>query len=94
MLIGEKSILNRNCTLHTDFMPNTLVKKTKYEVAPVTGRGGPQGCETSRLPYFLEKWANTDGGEVVSLTRRPAVLYPQEDFWYSLLLETEPTPGP
>jgi hypothetical protein len=30
-----------------------------------------------------------DGGEVVSLTRRPAALYPQEDFWYSFLLETE-----
>jgi hypothetical protein len=34
---------------------------------PVTGRGGAQGCDTSRL---------TDGGEIVSLTRRQAALYP------------------
>jgi hypothetical protein len=32
----------------------------------------------------------TDGGEVVSLTRRP----PQEDSWYSFMLEAESTPGP
>jgi hypothetical protein len=31
----------------------------------------------------------TDGGEVVSLTRRPAVVYPQEDSWYSFLLEAK-----
>jgi hypothetical protein len=31
---------------------------------------GPQGCETSRLPHFLEN-PLTDGGEVVSLTRQP-----------------------
>jgi hypothetical protein len=36
----------------------------------------------------------TDGGKVVSLTRRQAALYPQEDSWYSFLLEAEPTPGP
>jgi hypothetical protein len=34
-----------------------------------------------------------DGGEVVSLTRRPH-LNPQEDTWYSFLLEAESTPGP
>jgi hypothetical protein len=31
---------------------------------------GPQGCETSRLPHFLDNWL-TDGCEDVSLTRRP-----------------------
>jgi hypothetical protein len=36
----------------------------------------------------------TDGGEVVSLTRRQAALYPQGDSWYSFLLEAESTPGP
>jgi hypothetical protein len=25
----------------------------KGEAVPVTGREGPQGCETSRLPHFL-----------------------------------------
>jgi hypothetical protein len=37
---------------------------------PVTGRGGPYGCETSRLPHFLDSRL-TDSGEAVSLTRRP-----------------------
>jgi hypothetical protein len=32
--------------------------------------GGPQGCEMSRLPHFLENQF-TDGGKVVSLTLRP-----------------------
>jgi hypothetical protein len=36
----------------------------------VRGRGGPQGCETLRLPHCLDNRL-TDGGEVVSLTRRP-----------------------
>jgi hypothetical protein len=37
---------------------------------PVTGRGGLKGCETSRLQQFLDSRLS-DGGEVVSLTRRP-----------------------
>jgi hypothetical protein len=31
---------------------------------PVTGRGGPQGYETSRLPHFLHDRL-TDGGEIM-----------------------------
>jgi hypothetical protein len=46
----------------------------------------------SRLPHFLHNWL-TDGGEVVSLTCQPAALYPQEDFWYSFLLEDHSAPG-
>jgi hypothetical protein len=38
---------------------------------PVTGRGGPYGFERSRLPHFLDSRL-IDGGEVVSLTRRPS----------------------
>jgi hypothetical protein len=38
----------------------------------VTSREGPQGCETSRLPHFLDNRL-IDGGEVVSPTRRPAL---------------------
>jgi hypothetical protein len=54
---------------------------------PVTGRGGPYGCETSRSPYFLDNRL-TDGGEVVSLMRRTSFT-PQEDSRYSFLLEAE-----
>jgi hypothetical protein len=30
------------------------------KVIPVTGREGPEGCETSGLPHFLDNWL-TDG---------------------------------
>jgi hypothetical protein len=64
----------------------------KGKANPVTGREGPYGCETSRFQHFLDSRL-TDGDEVVSLTRRPGGIYPQEDSWYSFLLETESTPG-
>jgi hypothetical protein len=51
-------------------------------------RRGPKGCETSRLPYFLDNRL-TDGGEVASLTRQTATLHPQGDSWYSFLLEAD-----
>jgi hypothetical protein len=37
----------------------------KGKTIPATGRGNPQGCETSRLPHFLDNRL-TDGGEFVS----------------------------
>jgi hypothetical protein len=49
-----------------------------------------------RIPNCLDNWL-TDGGEVVSLTRRPLLYYPETlllCFWYSFLLEAEQTPGP
>jgi hypothetical protein len=58
----------------------------------ITGRRGPEDCETSRLPHFLDSWL-IDGGKVVSLTLRPTFT-PQVDSWYSLMLETESTPEP
>jgi hypothetical protein len=42
----------------------------KGKAIPVTGRGGPQGCEMLRLPHFLDNRL-TGGGEPVSLTRQP-----------------------
>jgi hypothetical protein len=45
--------------------------KEKDETIPITGRGGPQGVETSRLPHFLGNQL-TDGGKVVSFTHRLA----------------------
>jgi hypothetical protein len=39
---------------------------------PVTGSGGPYGCETSRFPHTRVPDSRLkDGGEVVSLTRLP-----------------------
>jgi hypothetical protein len=46
----------------------------------------------SRLPHFLDSRL-TDDGEVVSLARRPSFT-PQEDSWYSFLLEAESTSKP
>jgi hypothetical protein len=43
------------------------IKKGKAN--PVTGSGGPQACETPRLPHFLDNWPTDD--EVVSLRSRP-----------------------
>jgi hypothetical protein len=63
-----------------------LKKKVNGRDIHVTGRGGLQGCDTSRLPHFLDN-------REVSLTRRPP-FSPQEDSWYPFLLETESTPGP
>jgi hypothetical protein len=50
------------------------------------------GCEVSRIPHFLDIRL-TDGGEVVSLTRRPLFTPPPKDFWYSFLLQAESTAG-
>jgi hypothetical protein len=45
-------------------------KSVKGKAIPVTGHEGPEGREMSRVPHFLDSRL-TDGGEVVSLTRRP-----------------------
>jgi hypothetical protein len=42
---------------------------------PVTGHGGPQGCERLRLPHYLDKQL-TDGGKVVSPTCPPHLKKP------------------
>jgi hypothetical protein len=65
--------------------------KGKGKATPLTGHGGPLGCETSRLPHFLNNRL-TYGRKVVSPRRRPPVSS-QEDSWYSFLLEAESTPG-
>jgi hypothetical protein len=45
-------------------------KITWCPAIPVRGRGGPQGCETLRLPHFRDNRL-TDGGKVVSVTHLP-----------------------
>jgi hypothetical protein len=66
--------------------------KVTGKAIPLTGRGGPYGCETARFSHFLHSRL-TDGGEVVSLTRRLPFI-PQEYSWYSFILETDSIPGP
>jgi hypothetical protein len=63
---------------------NKLKKRKEGKATPVTARGGPQGCDKSRLSHFLESRL-TYGGEVVSPTRRPPFT-PQEVSRYSFLL--------
>jgi hypothetical protein len=50
------------------------------------------GMIVTNQNYIHEDSRLTDGGEVVSLTRRQPFT-PQEDSWYSFLLKTESTPG-
>jgi hypothetical protein len=64
----------------------------KGKAIPVPGYGCPYGCETLTVPQYLDNQL-TDGGKVVSLTRRPP-FSPQEGSRYSFLLEAESTPGP
>jgi hypothetical protein len=59
------------------FLSHEKVKRGK--AIPITGCGDSQGCEMSRLLHFIDSRL-TDCGEVLSLTRRSAALYPQEDF--------------
>jgi hypothetical protein len=84
-----RTLASQNLRLISNFC---VVAKVKGKTIPLTGHEGPSGCETSRLPHFLDNQL-TDGGKVVRLTRRPPFT-PQEDSWYSFLLEAEPTPGP
>jgi hypothetical protein len=52
----------------------------------------PLGLREIEAPIFPD-FRLTDGGKVVSPTRRPPFTS-QEDFWYSFLLESGSTPGP
>jgi hypothetical protein len=64
----------------------------KHKAIPVTGHEGLLDSEPSRLPHFLDDRL-TDCGEVVSpMCWSPFT--PQEDSWYSFLLEAELTSGP
>jgi hypothetical protein len=78
-----KNVYSYTSTLHG------VVKKKK--AIPVTGRGGPQGCETLRLPHFLDSQL-TDGGEVVSLVRQPSFT-PKKIPVTHLCYESESIPG-
>jgi hypothetical protein len=75
--------------LHSPIHLHIVAKEVEIHV---TCRGGPYGCETSRLARFLDN-RPTDSGEV-SLKSLPAELYTQENSWFSFMLEAESTPRP
>jgi hypothetical protein len=60
------------------------------KVNSVTGRGGAQSSETSRLSHFLDMRL-TDGGKDVSRTHRST--FTREDNGHSCLLEATSIPG-
>jgi hypothetical protein len=69
--VQSKELLPRLFVKFTNLYTNKILSSGKKGKAiPVTGRGSPQACETSRLPHFLDTRL-TYGGEVVSLTCRP-----------------------
>jgi hypothetical protein len=69
-------------------------EKMKAKNIPVTGRGGPLGFDKSRLPHLVYTVGSQVAVKFSALVAgRPAALYPQEDSWYSFLLEAELTPG-
>jgi hypothetical protein len=72
-----------NSIFHSCPIYNKFVRlvKVKGKAILVSGCGG---CETSRILQFIDNRL-TDGDEVVSLTSRPAALYPLEDSWYSFV---------
>jgi hypothetical protein len=86
-------LILRRCQNPDNIASNGEMVKVKDKAIPVTDRGDPYGCETLRFLHFLDN-RFTDGGEVVSLTRWQTAFYPQEDSWYSFLLEAESNPGP
>jgi hypothetical protein len=65
----------------------------KGKTIPVTSPWRPIGLWNVEAPTFPLDNRLTDGGEVVSLTRRPSFTT-QEDSWYSFLLEAESDPVP
>jgi hypothetical protein len=63
-------MLTTECTIKRLQYNFILGTKKKNKAIPETGHGGPKGCETSRLPHFLDNQL-TDGGEAVSLMHQP-----------------------
>jgi hypothetical protein len=51
-------------------LPTAKSVSKSSKALPVTGRGGPLGCDMLRFPHFLDNRL-IDGGKVVSPTHRP-----------------------
>jgi hypothetical protein len=68
--LGSTPNVRSTSLFHGSLSQSAVLQKVKSKGIPVTGRGGPQGCEKSEAPTFLDN-RPTGGGEVVSLMRRP-----------------------
>jgi hypothetical protein len=81
----------RNSTRKTGLKVIGPYIKSKSKAIPVTGREGPYGCETLKVPHYLDSRLK-DGSKFDSLTRRPRFT-PLKNYlinsWYSFLLEAE-----
>jgi hypothetical protein len=77
---------------HSQSLYRITVTIKKGKCIPLTGREGPCGSWDVDAPIFPLENRLTDGGKVVSLTRRPPFTF-QEHSWYSFLLEAKSTPG-
>jgi hypothetical protein len=63
-------VLKSNINNYDGESVNRSQKDKKRKAIPVTDRRDPYGCETSKLPHFLDNRL-TDGGEVFSLMHWP-----------------------
>jgi hypothetical protein len=59
----------KRCSHKSLCISHVIIIDCNSNAIPVTGHGGPQGYESSRLPHFLDN-RFIDGGEVVSLMPR------------------------
>jgi hypothetical protein len=66
----NKFVIHNKLALH-----NITTRGKKGKAVPLTGCEGPQGCETSRFPHFLDNRL-TDGCQPYKL----AALYPPGGF--------------
>jgi hypothetical protein len=63
----------KTCSLVCDVLlkaEGSSHKNMKSKAMHVASHGGPWDCEMLRIPHCLDNWL-TDGGKVVSPTRRP-----------------------
>jgi hypothetical protein len=79
-------------------MPSSVEADLKCVTGTSHGKGvgreslSSRGCETSRIPHFLDS-RFTDRGEVFNISAGRA-LFPRNIFWCSFLLEDQSTSGP
>jgi hypothetical protein len=85
---NNENFLKFLCVVFTMFDLGSTYKKVKLSLYRPRR---PLGLREFQAPTFSDILL-IDGAKVVSPNRR-LLFYPQEDSWYSFLLEAESTPG-